>query len=206
MRILFRTRAEADFVYFARVIVDALDRDLWRARDIACSLDPDHVVKLGLEEALSITQLLTYRLTHGFNPDEAMSLTLELAHSVTRTHRHVLDAGYAHGTARHFVAVLNDACKGIAMLSQQLSASAEQQGKAARLRISPLAGRMTCIAARLLPCCDRLRYSEEYRAELYELALCSRRAQWGYAVRLLACAVPLRRELRRDAREVVQGR
>jgi hypothetical protein len=60
-------------------------------------------------------------------------------------------------------------------------------------------------AARLLPRVDRLRYIEEYRAELYELALTSRWAQWTYAARLLACALPLRHELRRDAREVVQG-
>jgi hypothetical protein len=71
--------------------------------------------------------------------------------------------------------------------------------------VNRLAGRVADAAARLLPCGDRLRYVEEYRAELYELALCSRRGQWAYAVRLLACALPLRRELRRDAREVVQG-
>lgn len=76
----------------------------------------------------------------------------------------------------------------------------------AHVRVSPLAGRLAGIAVRMLPRADRLRYTEECLAELYELAHGSRRAQWMYSLRLLASVGPLRRELQRDAREVMQDR
>lgn len=74
-----------------------------------------------------------------------------------------------------------------------------------RITVHPLAGRLTGIAVRLLPSADRLRYAEEYQAELSDLSQISRWAQWAYAVRLIASAPMLRRELRSSAR-IAAGR
>jgi hypothetical protein len=73
------------------------------------------------------------------------------------------------------------------------------------IRASRLAGQLADVAARLLPQADRPRYAEEFRGELYELARVSRSAQWAYAGRQLVRCIPLRRELRRDAREAAGG-
>lgn len=87
------------------------------------------------------------------------------------------------------------------LAKQLIEANQQPQSAASPLRVSVLAGRASDAAARLLPRVDQARYTEEYRSDLFELAQVSRRAQWAYAARLLACAVPLRRELRRRARE-----
>lgn len=81
----------------------------------------------------------------------------------------------------------------------------ERQQPQSSVIISALATRAAAVAARLLPPAARARYAEEYRCELYDLAQVSRRAQWAYSFRLLAYALPMRRELRRDAREVARG-
>jgi|SRR5579884_3238912 len=75
-----------------------------------------------------------------------------------------------------------------------------------RGRISSLAACTARFAVRLLPAADQPRYSEEFQAELYELAQTSRRAQWAHAVWLVCCAPRQRRELRLAAREAVESR
>lgn len=59
--------------------------------------------------------------------------------------------------------------------------------------------RLACWAATVLPVPDRARYREEFEAELVEIT--RGRRQLVHALRLLVRAVPLRRELRRPARE-----
>lgn len=60
--------------------------------------------------------------------------------------------------------------------------------------------RLTELAERALPRAHRARYREEWRAELYDLAGVSRRAQWRYAVNVLITAWPVHCELRRADR------
>ena len=216
MRSLFRALWGVDSTA-TRKLAQVLDRDFNRACDCdlarSLGLDFGHAVELELEvdSTLAISHVLNHLLTgaefsnHHVDLAEALNLTDELSRSIDRIRRRIIHGDPAVGTNPSFGAALEKARQRVAELFQQLAASREQPGEAARVHISPLAGRAADAAARLLPRCDRLRYSEEYRAELYELAFDSRRAQWGYAVRLLACALPLRRELRRDAREVVQG-
>ena len=59
----------------------------------------------------------------------------------------------------------------------------------------PSAGRLVAVAAWLLPAGERARYGEEWRSELHDLAASGegRRRQLGYAVRLLAGTLRLRR-------------
>jgi hypothetical protein len=67
---------------------------------------------------------------------------------------------------------------------------------------SRFAARLLDFAAWVLPPADRARYCEEYQAELYELALVGRRAQWAYSVRLVLYSLPLRHALQRDTDKV----
>ena len=60
-------------------------------------------------------------------------------------------------------------------------------------------GWLVSLAARIIPTAERLRYREEFEAELLEIAGGWRR--FGHAARVLVRAVPLRWELRRPARE-----
>lgn len=59
-------------------------------------------------------------------------------------------------------------------------------------------------AACLLPVRNRMRYQEEFEAELFELAQRSRIRQLRHIVRIVVRTVPLRRELRRAVRERVR--
>jgi hypothetical protein len=61
-----------------------------------------------------------------------------------------------------------------------------------------VSGRLTAWAARLLPVADRPVYGELFRSELFDLAQAGsgRRAQVGYAIRVLVRAPLLRRALR----------
>lgn len=72
------------------------------------------------------------------------------------------------------------------------------------VEVSGFALRLTRIAVVFLPRPFRARYREEYAAELYELSFVSRRAQWRYALNLLAAAWLLRRALARAARQPAQ--
>ncbi len=66
-----------------------------------------------------------------------------------------------------------------------------------------LAGRLTAVAARLLPSAERARYGEEFRSELAEIALAGggRRPQLAYAYRtVLSAAWQLRAALRTPRR------
>lgn len=69
-----------------------------------------------------------------------------------------------------------------------------------------LAGRLVSAAAKILPENDRTRYEEEFRSELADLvqAGVGRRAQLSYAIRQVAFAWPLRRELRLPQRHWVR--
>ena len=180
----------------------AMDRDLHRDRDQACI--HSHILVGILDSVMKTLEVPASAL--GAFSNSALAPNVFSAFTRADTLADLLRRRSARIYQRQF---FFDALMSSLMRGQQdidlILASLTAREESVRLPISRLAGRLTDLAARLLPCCDRLRYSEEYRAELYELALCSRRAQWGYAVRLLACAVPLRRELRRDAREVVQG-
>lgn len=62
------------------------------------------------------------------------------------------------------------------------------------VRVTAPAVRVATAATRLLPPADRVRYSEEYRSELWDLAAdgASRLQQTGCALRQFRCAVPLR--------------
>lgn len=162
------------------------------------------------DEFLGVSDLaptLHYATALSAIPDRDLSLDRELernilyardlARSVAR--ERVLAGAFAtnYDVTHRFIRELMETKEQLQRLA------AEQQAK--RATISTLATRATDAAARLLPPADRVRYAEEYRCELYELAQGSRRAQWAYALRLLVCAVSLRRELRRDAREAAGG-
>jgi len=73
--------------------------------------------------------------------------------------------------------------------------------------VSHAAQRVTAFTTRLLPAACRSIKSEEFAAELYDIAATggSRRRQLAYALRLLATIVPLRRALAADgARRAVE--
>jgi len=61
--------------------------------------------------------------------------------------------------------------------------------------------RLVAWAARLTPVAERARYREEFEAELLEMAGEKQLRRFGYAVRVLGRAVPLRWALLRPARE-----
>jgi len=71
-----------------------------------------------------------------------------------------------------------------------------------RPRVAPLAARLLTMAARLLPEADRARYAEEFRGELWEMAVAGagRWGQLGCAARVLARARETRAALRAPAR------
>jgi hypothetical protein len=197
----------------ARALAVELDSDLIRARDIVRRHDLrcGYFIERELDEAINAAHLLIVsfaRLT-AFNDrlalDETAGRVSHLLSLLSLIRNHALQINRAQSEVDPLVVALDDASVRVVALAQRMAAPDQQPEETSRVRISPLAGRAADAAARLLPCVDRLRYAEEYRAELYELALDSRRAQWTYAVRLLAYALPLRHELRRDAREVVQG-
>jgi hypothetical protein len=162
----------------------------------------DGIRNLAHEVVRDLTHMLDLATVDGH--DHRLAHVVERAHGNAATLSRFLRSAVTHKIAAALLAELEN---GRLLIFQpiEMAVSVKQQGEAAYVRMSSLAERVIGAVARLLPCADRLRYVEEYRAELYELALDSRRAQWAYAVRLLACALPLRRELRRDAREVVQG-
>jgi hypothetical protein len=181
--------------------------DLARACDLAyqlmsileCEADV-HERELATIRGLTVT----LKLISARDDDRIRGELLEHAHRRTLDHARLRTATSTREITYILLDELSNARR-FAFGLAEISASDDQSGEAASVCISPLAGRVTTVAARLLPCAERLRYVEEYRAELYDLARISRRAQWAYAVRLLMCALPLRRELRRDAREAVQG-
>lgn len=90
-------------------------------------------------------------------------------------------------------------------LAAHMAVCAERAENGAPAQVSGVARWVIGAAAGVLPGADRLRYLEEFQTELHEVARTSRAAQWMYAVRLMAWAPLLRRELRRDTREAVQG-
>jgi hypothetical protein len=188
-----------------------LERACDRALDLARAIDLAHeALKCGVEGTCSLDPSFARALLQNcdFKLDAASDRAGELARAIDVERASCVEA--ARNAAHDFVTEVELARRRVSTFADWLSFSMahsdEQPDGGANVRVSPLAGRLTGAAASLLPRADRSRYAEEYQAELYELAQFSRQAQWAYAVRLLACALPLRRELRRDAHEVVPGR
>jgi hypothetical protein len=188
-----------------------LERACVRALDLARAIDLAHeALESGVQGTSSLDPPFARALLQNcdFKLDAASDRACALARAIDVERASCVEA--ARNAAHDFVTEVELARRRVTTFAERLSFSMahsdEQPDGGENVRISPLAGRLTGAAASLLPRADRSRYAEEYQAELYELARFSRRAQWTYAVRLLACAVPLRRELRRDAHEVVPGR
>ena len=78
---------------------------------------------------------------------------------------------------------------------QDVPSGARSREKIRALRPAPSARRLVGVACWLLPARARARYGEEWRSELHDLAAegAGRCRQLGYAVRLLAGALRLRR-------------
>jgi hypothetical protein len=70
--------------------------------------------------------------------------------------------------------------------------------RSAEVRVAGVAGRLAAVAARVLPVRDRVRYAEEFRSELWEIARAGggRRPQLAYAARQVMAAPRLRAGLR----------
>ena len=185
-----------------------------------------------LESARELVRVLSRRAPHGVGPStvdtcERLVLVLARAAAASRAFDRGLDLKRYVAHAVDLSRVLNlhgardidiacnlaDNLSRYELLVHELMAAREHVSQLAGQRqqpqssvtISALATRAAVAAARLLPLAARARYAEEYRCELYDLAQVSRRAQWAYSFRLLACALPMRRELRRDACEVARG-
>ncbi|WP_410601255.1 hypothetical protein [Amycolatopsis sp. lyj-90] len=82
----------------------------------------------------------------------------------------------------------------VAMVSAELSGDRPSPlaWRADPAAAGPTCQRLVALAARILPESHRLRYAEEFRADLREVP---RRERLGHALRLVACAWELRRSL-----------
>lgn len=191
--------------------------DLHLGLELACTRSLDFVRDIDCaHEALSTAVTGTFHHDPGFtralieNCDFDLASTraraLDLARAIDEDRTRAIEV--ARDVAQDFVTEVELARRRVSTFAERLSIWTAHPGQqldgSAHVRISPLAGRVAGAAARLLPSADRSRYAEEYHAELHELAHISRGAQWAYAARLLAYALPLRHELRRDTREVAQ--
>jgi hypothetical protein len=76
-----------------------------------------------------------------------------------------------------------------------------QEAVSAAAVSSSIPNRVAGWSVRLLPAQERERYRDEFLGDLYDLRDKPWRSQMGYALRLLACSVRLRQELRQPAPE-----
>lgn len=198
-----------------------LRQDLFRALNAAKRLDLDRASGLDV----SSDQIIALGRTCGHVSAYRrvlVAISRNLAFTRVRLYSDDLDLDRDLARVRAFIRDLDhsqdlqsihdrdlDLARGSAvLLERKLAAAAGEQDtrptvRAPRKRISPVAGCAVGVVVRVLPPVDRPRYAGECKAELYELAEVSRRAQWAYAARLICCASRLRRELRHAARKVV---
>lgn len=160
----------------ARALDLARDLDLARSRTVELAIDLDGIGyrALDLDGALDLSRDLVGDLDRL----GVLASELELDRDVNRDLNHAsaiaLDLYRAIGNAR----------------------TISSEGR--RVETARFAGRLVAAAARILPVMDQVRYGEEFRAELAEVARAGggRWYQTAYAVRLLASAWSLRAELR----------
>jgi hypothetical protein len=85
-----------------------------------------------------------------------------------------------------------------ARIRARASSGSAREERRAEVRVAPAAGRLATAAARVLPTRERVRYAEEFQAELWEIARAGggRWLQLGYAARQVMAAPRLRVGLR----------
>jgi hypothetical protein len=194
-----RARTLADGINRAdarhRALADAISRDLARdrGRGLHCDLDRDLardrsraladalVLARNLGQAGGLARALTDTIGQTLASDRAHSHIPALADIIDSDTVNALDAGKDPDEHRDPV----------------IEKAPRQAG-----RVSPSAGRLVAVAARMLPEADRADYAEEFRGELRDLAQAgaSLAGQVAYAARQLRSAPKLRVALRVAAR------
>ena len=190
-----------------------------RARRLDLDLDCTRALNRALDLARDLDHALTRALKRARRLDHARGLAdgLELAHSRARDLARDLDGldraiyfdlGLVHnlancltrdllGTRKYaesLVRMMDEtAARDRSKQQQSLPLGTESRKGAPGRGVAPTARRLAAVAAWLLPGDKRARYGEEYRSELHDLAVggAGRRQQLGYAIRLLAGALPL---------------
>lgn len=173
-----------DLVTRARASADALDLERPRIGDLTGVLVFD--LDVALDRALGLTRDLT--------AEDALTLTRDLDRALA------LDFDLDRAEQREFVGNLELARRLAGELADALVGAERARAPAAQVaevHACRLSLRIVRAAVRALPAPDRLRYCEEFRAELADLAESdkSRCAQLVHALSLLAWCWPLRRAL-----------
>ncbi len=168
-----------DLVARARASADALDLERPRVGDLTGVLVFD--LDVALDRALGLTRDLT--------AEDTLTLTRDLDRALA------LDFDLDRAEQREFVGNLELARRLAGELADALARVPEPPVD--EVRAGKLSLWIVRAAVRALPSPDRLRYCEEFRAELADLAESdkSRCAQLVHALSLLAWCWPLRRAL-----------
>jgi len=172
---------------------------LARARVFRCSraFDDEYAVPRDLVDALHRYRYLR-RVLHRYR-DLDCPLDLERARDITGD---LVNFFSHHATYGSFIGRLR--LVSIPSASQRARASISPAfrrragARRAEVRVAPVAGRLVAAAALVLSARDRLRYTEEFLSELWEIARAGggRRPQLAYAVRQVMAAPRLRVGLR----------
>ncbi len=170
-----------DLAAYLRLIENSqfeLARALQKAADLAAGLQE----VLGQPSAAGRTGSLV----------GALDIALDRAQGIHADLKYGIDGDGVLDRALSVAADLSQACE-LALVS---SVPADEERGAGR-RVAPSAARLLAAATGLLAAADRARYSEEYRAELWEIAAAGggRRQQLLYAVRQVRSAWRLRAAL-----------
>lgn len=194
------------------------------ARELAEALELARIQARSLDLARAPDRELAFDLVRDL--DRALDAARALASSLTLAH-----LAFAGFSARHLLRVRDNAraldrtldpvrtqgrprCRELRLdlapvedLLLQVQAGLTQAGKGSALRASRPAQWLTKAAIRLLPAADRPRYCEEWRAELWELAVqrVPRRRQTAHAVRIAAGVWATRRSILEGRRRTAGG-
>ena len=158
----------------------ALDRHLAfdHARKLTANLDRARELTADLDRACDLARILDLDTAHA----RAEDLVSTLAR--IRDHARIRDLDHALFIALNLADAIDSA------------RTVSSQGR--RVETARFAGRLVEVATRILPVMDQVRYGEEFRSELAEVARAGggRWTQMTFAARLLTSAWSLRAELR----------
>lgn len=169
-----------------------LDRDLSldRARIRACANDLDNAVARAIVRASDLVH--ANDLTIDFGLDNIYDLVRNLGRDLTRDLDLAIDGDPVS---------VGDLNRDLGTIDSDAHLDTIKELREAS-PVAPVAGRVLAATALLLPERDRARYAEEFRSELWEIALADRRrrSQLAYAARQVKSAWLMRAELRTPRR------
>lgn len=212
--------------HLVRTLARDLDRALVRARALAAALDGTLVRGLVLDRALDLDRALgrdldsVCRLTRalgvpgvlvftfsGSGPAPAPGLDLDSARVRGLDLESDLDLDLALDSVRDLVAVLEGTREQVHRVVVGLESGVADEVAVVQVQIAMCAGWLVRVALRVVPEGERVRYGEEWRGELWDLAAGSGRRvrQTVHAVRLVVRAWPVRAGIREGRRRAAGG-